>query len=141
MIKKNKATRGKEQNDQGNKKKITIRKEQGLNPPISIFSLETTNPQDPPPPLTHPSSQTPPLADSTNELGNIMCTRSQGGTRKNEKKHQGNKKKRNKMTRENTQLPSPPLAHGTKEMGNKKIKEQEEQGHKMTRGNKKKIIP
>ena len=51
MIKKTKATRGKEQNGQGNKKKITIRKEQGLQPPISNFSLETTNPQHPPPPL------------------------------------------------------------------------------------------
>ena len=46
MIKKTRATRGKEQNDQGNKKKIPIRKEQSLKPPLSIFSLETTNPQD-----------------------------------------------------------------------------------------------
>ena len=62
MIKKTRATRGKEPNDQGNKQKTTIRKEQGLKPPISNFSLETTNPQDPPPPLTHPSSQTPPTS-------------------------------------------------------------------------------
>ena len=34
--------------------------------------------------------------------------------------------------------PSSPLAHSTKEVGNKKTKEQEGQGHKMTRGNKKK---
>ena len=37
-----------------------------------------------------------------------------------------------------TQTPSPPLAHSTKEVGNKKTKEQEDQGHKMTRGNNKK---
>ena len=49
MIKKTRATSGKEPNDQGNKQTITIRKEQGLKPPISNFSLETTNPQDPPP--------------------------------------------------------------------------------------------
>ena len=48
MIKKTKATRSKEHNDQGNKKKITIRKEQGLKPPISNFSLETTNPHQNP---------------------------------------------------------------------------------------------
>ena len=55
---------------------------------------------------------------------------------------------RNMMTRvtrrkeqeslKHTQTPSSPLAHSTKEVGNKKTKEEEDQGHKMTRGNKKK---
>ena len=38
----------------------------------------------------------------------------------------------------NTLNPQLPLAHSTKEVGNKKTKEQEDQGHKITRGNKKK---
>ena len=38
----------------------------------------------------------------------------------------------------NTLNPQLPLAHSTKEVGNKKTKEQDDQGHKMTRGNKKK---
>ena len=50
MIKKTRATRNKEQDDQGNKKKRTIRKEQDLKPPVSVL---TTNPQ-------HPAKPTPP---------------------------------------------------------------------------------
>ena len=48
MIKKTRATRNKEKHDQGNKKKITIKKEQRLKPPVPNFSLEATDPQHPP---------------------------------------------------------------------------------------------
>ena len=100
MIKKTRATRGKEQKDQGNKKKITIRKERGLKPPVSNFSLETTNPQDPPFNTSILPDPPPPLADSTNELGNTMCTRSPGGTRRNEKNTRGTRRQRNKKTKD-----------------------------------------
>ena len=46
------------------------------------------------------------------------------------------RKKQQSLT--HTQTPSSPLAHSTKEAGNKMTKEQEDQGHKMTKGNKKK---
>ena len=39
MIKKTRGTRSKEQDEQGNKKKRTRRKEQGLKPPVPSFSL------------------------------------------------------------------------------------------------------
>ena len=148
MIKKTRATRGKEQNDQGNKKKITMRNEQGLKPPVSNFSLETTNPQDHPPPphLNTSILPDPPLAYSTNKLFNTMCTSSPGGTKINEKipgeqEDKGTRRPRTQDDQGNTQPLSPPLAHSIKEIGNKKTKEQEEQGHNMTRGNKKKRIP
>ena len=44
----------------------------------------------------------------------------------------------NKNPFKHPQTPSSPLAHSTKEVGNKKTKEQEDQGHKMTRGKRKK---
>ena len=73
-----------------------------------------------------------------------MCTRSPGGTRRNENITRGTRRQRNKktkeqkdqrhkMTRGNNQTPSPPFAHSTKKIGNKKTMEQEDRGHEMTR--------
>ena len=72
-----------------------------------------------------------------------MCTRSPEGTRIYEKMpgEQEDKRRRKPRTQDDQgkhSTTNPPLAHSTKEIGNKKTKEQEEQGHKMTRGNKKK---
>ena len=67
-----------------------------------------------------------------------------GGPRRKEQDDQGNMKntrgtrRKEQESLKHTQTPSAPLAHSTKEVGNKKTKEQEDQGHKMTRGDNQK---
>ena len=50
----------------------------------------------------------------------------------------GGARRKEQESLKHTQTPSSPLAHSTKEVGNMKTKEQEHQGHRMTRGDRQK---